>query len=162
MKENELSAETRAELGTLLSAAFRPLEDAYRTRAWRTIAPAFRVVASVGREPVGQISAFELATTPSRRLLAIGDLAVVEPLRRTGIARSLCGQLVAACRERGAQDILTGTCAVRTVFAELGLEPVTTFTYYWLTPEACHRHHAWMAWRRDAAGEPLLLHHWDV
>jgi hypothetical protein len=72
--EDGLGSELRARLAALLSANLDEGER-YRERAWRTLRPAFRVVALARGEPVGQGSGFWVPCRPALRLLGLGDVA---------------------------------------------------------------------------------------
>jgi bacteriocin biosynthesis cyclodehydratase domain-containing protein len=91
--EDGLEPALRAAIAALLAATLDDGE-AYRGRAWRTLRPAFRVIALARDEPVGQASAFWVPCRPPTRLLGLGDVAVAPEHRRRKVARTVCGLAV--------------------------------------------------------------------
>jgi ribosomal protein S18 acetylase RimI-like enzyme len=88
--EDGLEPQLRDAVAALLEAT---LDDgaAYRGRAWRTLRPAFRVIALAPGEVVcGQASCFWVPCRPPTRLLGLGDVGVAPEHRRRGVARTLC------------------------------------------------------------------------
>jgi predicted N-acetyltransferase YhbS len=113
------------------------------------VRPAFRTLARVDGEVVGQQSAFRIDTDPSSRLFGLGDVAVHPDHRGRGIARSLIRLAVEQARERGAEVILTDTVAVATTFQALGFRPVPRFSLYYERDGSCRWHPRWLAWGHE-------------
>jgi GNAT superfamily N-acetyltransferase len=143
--EDGIGSDLRRGLAVLLSAI---LEDGerYRRRAWRTLRPAFRVVAvQADGEPVGQASCFWVPTRPPIRLIGLGDVAVAPDHRRRQVARTVCGLAVQeAWRLRGAA-ILLKTKPLRTVFADLAFEAATGGRFFYVENGTPTVHPDWMA-----------------
>jgi hypothetical protein len=89
--EDGIEPGLRAELAALLAATLDDGE-AYRERAWRTLRPAFRVIAlAPAGSAVGQASGFWVPCRPPTRLLGLGDVAVAPEHRRRGGDLFGCG-----------------------------------------------------------------------
>ena len=162
MDEAALGEPDRATIATLLADAFDEHSEAYRERAWRTIAPTFRTVARSGGEIVGQQSVFELQTDPPRRVFGLGDVAVRTDSRRRGIARSLIERVVEESWQRGAEIVLTDTSALRDTFTTLGFRPVPRFAFYYERTGECRWHPQWLAATRATIPRtPLRLEEGD-
>jgi GNAT superfamily N-acetyltransferase len=117
--EDGLGTELLGGLAALLSATLDEGER-YRERAWRTLRPAYRVVALGGAgAPVGQASCFWVPCQPAFRLLGLGDVAVAPPHRRRQVARTLCTLAAAEAWRLHAGAILAKTTLLRTVLAGL-------------------------------------------
>jgi predicted N-acetyltransferase YhbS len=137
----------RARLATLLAGILddgqRYLED-----AWRTLPPAFRVVA-LGPEGavVGQASCFWVPCVPAARVLGLGDVAVDPEHRRRQVARTLCRLATREGRRRGARAVVAKTTPLRSVLGDLGYVAIDDFRFYYEDEgaRACARHPDWMA-----------------
>jgi acetyltransferase (GNAT) family protein len=142
--EDGLEPELRDGLATLLSTTLDDGE-AYRDYAWRTLRPAFRVVALAGDEPVGQASAFWVPCQPPTMLLGVGDVAVAPEHRRRQVARTVCTIATEEGWRLHASAILVKTRPLRTVFGELGYERVTNGQFFYLEGGQRTAHPDWMA-----------------
>jgi GNAT superfamily N-acetyltransferase len=142
--EDGLETDLRQGLAVLLAAI---LDDGarYRRRAWRTLRPAFRVVALDGDEPVGQASCFWVPTRPPIRLAGIGDVAVAPGHRRRQVARTVCRLAVQEARRLHASAVLLKTKPLRTVFAELGFAAATDGRFFYTENGTPTVHPDWMA-----------------
>jgi GNAT superfamily N-acetyltransferase len=128
--EDGIGSDLRRGLAVLLAAILDDGER-YRRRAWRTLRPAFRVVAlQADGEPVGQASCFWVPTRPSIRLVGLGDVAVAPDHRRRQVARTVCGLAVQEAWRLHAAAILLKTRPLRTVFADLGFEAASHPFFY--------------------------------
>lgn len=160
--EDGLGQELRGGLATLLSATLDEGER-YRERAWRTLRPAFRVVAlGVDGEPVGQGSCFWVPCRPPTRLLGLGDVAVAPDHRRRQVARTVCTLATHEGWRLHASAILAKTRPLRTVLGDLGYVAVTNgrFSY---RDEAGARvaHPDWMAAVQTALPAAIELEEGD-
>jgi GNAT superfamily N-acetyltransferase len=143
--EDGIGSDLRQGLAVLLSAILDDGER-YRRRAWRTLRPAFRVVAlQADGEPVGQASCFSVPTRPPIRLVGVGDVAVAPEHRRRRVARTACGLAVQEAWRLYAAAILLKTKPLRTVFADLGFEPATDGPFFYLENGMRATHPDWMA-----------------
>jgi peptidoglycan/xylan/chitin deacetylase (PgdA/CDA1 family)/GNAT superfamily N-acetyltransferase len=149
--ERDIPDATRVALVDLLSAAFPAVAREYADRAWRTIAPAFRVLAQADGKVVGQISAFPLESDPSRRIYGVGDAAVVVDRRRLGIGRALVDDVMRACWAAGADGVLTDSVDLEPAFAAWGMTRVPPFSFYYERDGVCRRHRHWLAAYRNGA-----------
>lgn len=145
--EPDLSRRLRREAGALLAHEWGP--------AWRVEghagehAPTFRAIACNGEgHIVGQVSAFWIPTDPALALVGLGDLVVKPRYRGRGIARRVCAEAFAACRERAADAVLVDTAAAAAVFRALGFVAVDGFSFHYETERACVRHRHWLVWSR--------------
>jgi GNAT superfamily N-acetyltransferase len=142
--EDGIGIQLRHGLAMLLAAI---LDDGevYRRRAWRTLRPTFRVIATqADGEPIGQASAFSVPTRPPIHLVGIGDVAVAPDHRRRQVARTVCGLAVQEAWRLHATAILLKTKPLRTVFADLGFEAATEPFFYMERGERTV-HPDWMA-----------------
>ena len=151
-----LEESDRESIATLLAGAFGRHKDSYRTRGWRTIPPTFRVIARADAQIVGQLSVFDIATDPQRRLFGLGDVAVTPDRRRRGVARSLVEHAVEECWRRGADVVLTDTGVLRQVFIALGFAPIPRFAFYYERDGACRCHALWLAAAKTPVPRPRL------
>jgi GNAT superfamily N-acetyltransferase len=160
--EHAMASRMRLSLAHLLE---HNLDDGteYRNRAWRTVEPIFRVVAThaATEDPAGQISGLSLRTVPEWNLFGLGDLAVWESHRRRGLGRLLCRRATEECWARGAKAILAKTKPMRSVLAELGYRPVTDFSYFYEDGDLAVRHLDWMAVAHVDPPAPVQLHQGD-
>jgi predicted N-acetyltransferase YhbS len=142
--EDGLGSELRAGLAALLSANLD--EGArYRERAWRTLRPAFRVVALARSEPVGQGSCFWVPCRPPLRLLGLGDVAVAPAHRRRHVARTVCTLAAREGWRLHASAILAKTEPLRGVLADLGFVAATDGRFFWCEDGVPTVHPNWMA-----------------
>jgi GNAT superfamily N-acetyltransferase len=144
VEEDGLGSDLRRELAVLLAAILDDGER-YRRRAWRTLRPAFRVVALDGAEPVGQASCFWVPTRPAIRLVGLGDVAVAPDHRRRHVARTVCGLAVQEAWRLHAAAILLKTRPLRTVFADLGFQAATDGPFFHVEHGERTVHRDWMA-----------------
>jgi len=143
--EEGIGTELLGGLATLLSATLDEGER-YRERAWRTLRPAFRVVALAGDgAPVGQASCFWVPCQPACRLLGLGDVAVAPAHRRRQVARTVCALATAEAWRLHAGAILAKTTLLRTVLAALEFTTATDGRFYWLDDGGRAVHPDWMA-----------------
>jgi GNAT superfamily N-acetyltransferase len=143
--ETCLAVALRRRIAALLSLTLDD-GDLYRERAWRTLAPAFRVVAlGADGDVVGQGSCFAVPCTPAVALVGLGDVAVDPDHRRRGIARTLCRMATQEAWRRGARAALAKTVPLRSVLSDLGYVAVEDFRFYYELDGACVRHPNWMA-----------------
>ncbi|MEA2256875.1 MAG: hypothetical protein QOG35_2920 [Solirubrobacteraceae bacterium] len=137
----------RARLATLLAGI---LDDgpSYLDAAWRTLPPAFRVVALAPEAAVvGQASCFWVPCVPAAPVLGLGDVAVDPAHRRRQVARTLCRMATHEGRRRGARAVVAKTKPLRSVLGDLGYAAIEDFRFYYedLGAHACARHPDWMA-----------------
>jgi predicted N-acetyltransferase YhbS len=143
--EGGLGPELRAGIAELLAATLDEGER-YRETAWRTLRPAFRVIAlTPSGEPVGQGSCFWVPCRPSLRLLGLGDVAVAPEHRRRRVARTICAIATSEGWRLHASAILAKTTPLRAVLADLGYAPATDGRFYWSENGAPRVHPLWMA-----------------
>jgi Acetyltransferase (GNAT) family len=143
--EDGLGPDLRSGLAVLLS---RTLDEGerYRERAWRTLRPAFRVVAlAPDGEPVGQGSCFWVPCRPPTRLLGLGDVAVAPEHRRRQVARTVCTLATQEGWRLHASAILAKTKPLRTVLKELGFVAASDGRFFALENGAPMIHPQWMA-----------------
>ena len=160
VQEDGVELDLRHGLAMLLSAILDDGEP-YRRRAWRTLRPAFRVVALDGREPVGQASCFWVPTRPAMRLAGIGDVAVAPDHRRRQLARTLCSFAVTEIWRLHVAAILLKTRPLRTVFADLGFTEATDGRFYYLEDGVRTVHPDWMSAARDPLPPAVELEEGD-
>lgn len=160
LDEDAVGAPVRAAVGELLAGI---LDDGprYRGQAWRTLRPAFRVLAREGDRPVAQVSGFHVQAEPDVCLYGLGDLAVDPQHRMRGLARRLCADATDEARRRGAGVLLAKTKPMRKVLHELGFVAVERFDYYYEDGGACVRHPDWMALVVDPHPTPVRLEEGD-
>jgi GNAT superfamily N-acetyltransferase len=145
VSEDGLGTDLLGGLAELLSATLDEGER-YRERAWRTLRPAYRVVALAGDgEPVGQASGFWLECEPACALLGLGDVAVAPAHRRRQVARTLCTLATAEAWRLHAGAILLKTKPLRAVFGDLGFVEATDGRFFWVQDGARAVHPDWMA-----------------
>jgi GNAT superfamily N-acetyltransferase len=151
----------RRGLVALLSANLDDGER-YRPRAWRTLRPAFRVVAmdAAGR-PIGQGSGFWVPCRPAAALLGLGDVAVAPEHRGRQVARTLCTIATHEGWRLHAAAILAKTKPLRTVLRDLGYVPAAEGRFYFLESGARTTHPDWMAATRIELPTPLQLDEGD-
>ncbi|MEN3283630.1 MAG: hypothetical protein V7607_4770 [Solirubrobacteraceae bacterium] len=143
--EDGLGTDLRRGLAVLLAAILDDGER-YTRRAWRTLRPAFRVVAlQADGEPVGQASCFSVPTRPAVRLFGLGDVAVAPDHRRRQVARTVCGLAVQEAWRLHAAAVLLKTKPLRSVFADLGFVAATDGRFFWTENGVPTIHPDWMA-----------------
>jgi hypothetical protein len=143
--EDGVGADLRRGLAVLLAAILDDGER-YTRRAWRTLRPAFLVVAlQADGEPVGQTSCFWVPTRPSIRLVGLGDVAVAPDHRRRQVARTACGLAVQEAWRVHAGAVLLKTKPLRTVFADLGFTAAIDGPFFYVENGARTVHPDWMA-----------------
>jgi len=159
--EDGLGTDLLRGLAVLLAAI---LDDGarYSRRAWRTLRPAFRVVAlrSDG-EPVGQASCFWVPTRPPIRLVGLGDVAVAPDHRRRQVARTVCGLAVQEAWRLHAAAVLLKTKPLRTVFADIGFVEAIDGRFFYMEDAARKVHPDWMAAVRDELPATVELEEGD-
>jgi hypothetical protein len=159
--EDGLGTELLGGLAALLSATLDEGER-YRERAWRTLRPAYRVVALGGDgAPVGQASCFWVPCQPAFRLLGLGDVAVAHAHRRRHVARTLCTLAAAEAWRLHAGAILAKTTLLRTVLAGLEFARATDGRFFWLQDGTREVHPDWMAAVRAPLPASLRLEEGD-
>jgi hypothetical protein len=159
--EDGLEPELRARLAGLLSATLDEGER-YRGQAWRTLRPAFRVVALDGKgRPVGQGSCFWVPCRPAAALLGLGDVAVAPYHRRRQVARTVCTVATHEGWRLHAAAILAKTKPLRTVLAGLGFVPVDDQRFFYVENGSRRSHPDWMAASRAPLPVPLRLDEGD-
>jgi hypothetical protein len=143
--EDGLGTDLLGGLAALLSENLDEGER-YRERAWRTLRPAFRVVA-LGRNgaPAGQASCSWVPCRPAVALLGLGDVAVAPAHRRRQVGRTLCTLATAEAWRLHADAILAKTKLLRTVLGGLQFTPATDGRFFWLQDGARAVHPDWMA-----------------
>jgi GNAT superfamily N-acetyltransferase len=143
--EDGLGTDLRRGLAVLLAAILDDGER-YRHRAWRTLRPAFRVVAlQADGEPIGQASCFWVPCRPPTRLVGIGDVAVAPGHRHRQVARTLCTLATQEAWRLHASAILLKTKPLRTVFGELGFVAATDGRFLYRANGTPTVHPDWMA-----------------
>jgi hypothetical protein len=143
--EEGLGTELLGGLAALLSATLDEGER-YRERAWRTLRPAFRVVALGGDgAPVGQASCFWVRCQPAVALLGLGDVAVAPAHRRRQVARTVCTLATAEAWRVHAAAILAKTKLLRAVLAGLEFARATDGRFFWVHDGARAVDPDWMA-----------------
>jgi predicted N-acetyltransferase YhbS len=143
--EDGLGDALRRDIAALLAATLDEGER-YRATAWRTLRPAFRVVAlTPGGEAIGQASCFWVPCQPPVRLLGLGDVAVAPAHRRRQVARTVCAIATSEGWRLHASAMLAKTTPLRTVLADLGYVPATDGRFYWSENGTRHVHPLWMA-----------------
>jgi GNAT superfamily N-acetyltransferase len=151
----------RVGLVVLLSATLDDGER-YRPDAWRTLRPAFRVVAlEEGGRPVGQASCFWVPCRPAARLLGLGDVCVAPEHRRRGVARTVCTLATAEGWRLHASAMLAKTRPLRTVLADLGYVPAADGRFVHLQAGVRTVHPDWMAAIRTPLPDVLRLEEGD-
>jgi hypothetical protein len=159
--EDGLGSDLRGGLATLLASILDDGER-YRQRAWRTLRPAFRVVAlDVEGEPVGQASCFWVPSQPPSMLLGLGDVAVAHEHRRRQVARTVCTLATNEGWRLHASAILAKTKPLRSVLAGLGFVAVTDARFFYLEDGVRKAHPDWMAATRTELPARLLLEEGD-
>lgn len=159
--EDGLQRDLRRGLSTLLSATLDDGERYLRT-AWRTLAPAFRVIAlDDAGDPIGQASCFWVPSRPPVRLLGLGDVAVAPDHRRRGVARAVCSLATAEGWRLHAAGILAKTKPLRTVLADLGYVAIEDGRFYYVEGGVPTSHPDWMAAVRAPLPTPLELEEGD-
>jgi GNAT superfamily N-acetyltransferase len=159
--EAGLQRDLRRGLATLLAATLDEGERYVRT-AWRTLPPAFRIVAlDEGGEPVGQASCFWVPSRPAARLLGLGDVAVAPDHRRRGLARAVCRLATAEGWRLHAAGILAKTKPLRTVLADLGYVAIEDGRFFYYEDGVPTSHPDWMAAIRAPLPTPLELEEGD-
>jgi GNAT superfamily N-acetyltransferase len=158
--EDGLEPALRSGIAALLEATLDDGE-AYRERAWRTLRPAFRVIALAHEEPVGQASGFWVPCVPPARLLGLGDVAVAPAHRRRRIARTLCTLATREGWRLHASAILAKTKPLRTVLGDLGFAEATDGRFSFVENGGPAVHPDWMAAVRDGLPATVLLEEGD-
>jgi Acetyltransferase (GNAT) family len=159
--EDGVGSDLRGGLATLLSAT---LDDgvSYLRRAWRTLRPAFRVVALDDHgEPVGQASCFWVPCQPPTALMGLGDVAVAPDHRRRKVARTACTLATHEGWRLHASAILAKTRPLRSVLRDLGYSPVPDGPFSFVENGAHHTHPDWMAAVRTPLPPAVLLEEGD-
>ena len=143
--EDGIAPALRGGLATLLAATLDDGER-YVRRAWRTLRPAFRVIALDGQgEPVGQASCFWVPCRPATALLGLGDVGVAPDHRRRGVARTACALATEEGWRLHASAVLAKTRRLRGVLGDLGFEPMTNGRFFYVEDGARTAHPDWMA-----------------
>jgi GNAT superfamily N-acetyltransferase len=143
--EDGVGSDLRRGLAMLLGAILDDGER-YRRRAWRTLRPAFRVVAlHVDGEPIGQASGFFVPCRPQVRLVGLGDVAVAPDHRRRQVGRTVCALATQEAWRLHAVAILLKTKPLRTVFGELGFLEATDGPFFYTENGVPTVHPDWMA-----------------
>lgn len=143
--EDGLGTDLRRGLAVLLAAILDDGER-YRCRAWRTLRPAFRVVAlQADGGPIGQASCFWVPCRPPTRLVGIGDVAVAPDHRHRQVARTLCTLATQEAWRLHASAILLKTKPLRSVFGELGFVAATDGRFFYKENGTPTVHPDWMA-----------------
>jgi GNAT superfamily N-acetyltransferase len=161
VSEDGLGTDLLGGLAELLSATLDEGER-YRERAWRTLRPAYRVVALAGDgAAVGQASGFWVPCEPTFALLGLGDVAVAPAHRRRQVARTLCTLATAEAWRLHAGAILAKTTLLRTVLAGLEFARATDGRFFWVQDGARTVHPDWMAVVRTPLPASLRLEEGD-
>jgi hypothetical protein len=160
VEETGLGSGLRHGIAELLAATLDD-GDAYRERAWRTLRPAFRVVALAAGEPIGQASCFWVPCRPPTRLLGLGDVAVAPAHRRRQVARTLCTIATQEGWRLHASAVLAKTLPLRKVLGELGYTEATDGRFFYVENGGRGIHRNWMAAVRDELPETVLLEEGD-
>jgi GNAT superfamily N-acetyltransferase len=151
----------RAGLVALLSTTLDDGER-YRPDAWRTLRPAFRVVAlDDAGQPVGQASCFWVPCRPQTALLGLGDVCVEPEHRRRRVARTVCTLATAEGWRLHASAMLAKTRPLRTVLADLGYVPATDGRFFHLEGGVRTVHPDWMAAIRTSLPDAVRLEEGD-
>jgi hypothetical protein len=151
----------RAGLVALLSTTLADGER-YRPDAWRTLRPAFRVVAlDHGGRPVGQASCFWVPCRPPTALLGLGDVCVEPEHRHRRVARTVCTLATAEGWRLHASAMLAKTRPLRTVLADLGYVPATDGRFFHLERGERRVHPDWMAAIRTPLPDAVHLEEGD-
>jgi GNAT superfamily N-acetyltransferase len=159
--EDGIDSDLRQGLAILLAAILDDGER-YRRRAWRTLRPAYRVVAlQADGEPIGQASGFLVPCRPPIRLVGLGDVAVAPDHRRRNVARTLCAIAVNEAWRLHASAVLLKTKPLRTVFRDLGFEPATDCRFFFREFGASTVHPDWMAAVREQLPASIELEEGD-
>ena len=159
--EDGLGPGLRGGLATLLSSILDDGER-YRERAWRTLRPAFRVVAlDLEGEPVGQASCFWVPSRPPSMLLGLGDVAVAPAHRGRHVARTVCTLATHEAWRLHASAVLAKTKPLRSVLASLGFIAIADQRFYYVENGARTSHPDWMAAIRAPLPTPLQLDEGD-
>ena len=159
--EEGLGSDLRGGLATLLSATLDEGER-YLRHAWRTLRPAFRVVALDGEgEPVGQGSCFWVPCQPPTMLLGLGDVAVAPDHRRRQVARTVCTLATHEAWRLHASAILAKTTPLRSVLGDLGFSAAIDGRFFHLEAGVRTVHPDWMAAVRDTLPAAVLLEEGD-
>jgi hypothetical protein len=159
--EDGLAPRLRGAVAALLEATLDDGE-AYRERAWRTLRPAFRVIAlAPGGAVAGQASCFWVPCRPPTRLLGLGDVAVAHEHRRRKVARTACGIAVREGWRLHACAILAKTKPLRTVLGDLGFAEATDGRFWFAEDGGRGVHPDWMAAVREPLPAIVLLEEGD-
>ena len=159
--EDGLGAELLGALAELLSTSLDEGKR-YRGRAWRTLRPAFRVVALDGAgAPAGQASCFWLPCQPACRLIGLGDVAVAPAHRRRKVAATACALATAEAWRLHASAVLAKTTLLRTVLSNLGFEASTNGPFFYVEDGRRTAHPDWMAAVRSPLPSSLRLEEGD-
>jgi len=160
VEEAGLGDRLRQGLAALLAATLDD-GDAYRERAWRTLRPAYRVVALTAGEPIGQASCFWVPCRPPTRLLGLGDVAVAPAHRRRQVARTLCTIATQEGWRLHASAVLAKTIPLRKVLRELGYAEATDGRFISIENGGRGIHPNWMAAVHDELPATVLLEEGD-
>jgi GNAT superfamily N-acetyltransferase len=151
----------RAGLVALTSATLDDGER-YRPDAWRTLRPAFRVVAlDADGRPVAQASCFWVPCRPATPLLGLGDVCVERAHRHRGLARTLCTLATAEGWRLHASAMLAKTRPLRTVLADLGYVPAVDGRFFSVRDGTRMVHPDWMAAIHTPLPEEVRLEEGD-
>ena len=143
--EAELDDDYRRLAGEWLSAAHPSLARHFRGRGWWTLPPLFRCVLEAGGAAAGQVSAFEIESSPRLRLLGLGDAVLRPEHRGRGLFRGMLAAAVAECWRRQAEVILTSTKKHSPTILSLGFAPTRPFRFYYERDSACLWRPTWLA-----------------
>jgi hypothetical protein len=158
--EAGVGAALRTGLVALLSTTLDDGER-YRPDAWRTLRPAFRVVALDDDHPVGQGSCFWVPCRPPTPLLGLGDVCVEPEHRRRRVARTVCTLATAEGWRLHASAMLAKTRPLRGVLADLGYVPATDGRFFHLEGGVRKVHPDWMAATRTPLPDAVHLEEGD-
>lgn len=156
--ESEIDEGYREMVGDWLAAAHPKLARHFRGRAWWTLPPLFRCVVETGGRVAGQVSAFEVGSSPALALLALGDAILKREHRGRGLFREMLSASVKECWRRGAEAIITSTKNHSPTIISLGFTPTRPFQFYYERDSACLWRPTWLVlFRGDAPGERVRL-----
>lgn len=149
--ESELDDDYRGLVGEWLAAAHPTLARHFRGRGWWTLPPLFRCVMEAEGVVAGQVSAFEIDSSPLLRLFGLGDAILRPEHRGRGLFREMLKAAVGECRRREAEVILTSTKKQSPMILSLGFAPPRPFQFYYEEDSACLWRPTWLVlFRGDA------------
>lgn len=142
--ESEVDDGYRRLVGEWLAAAHPSLARHFRGRGWWTLPPLFRCVMEAGGVVAGQVSAFEIESSPPLRLFGLGDAILRPEHRGRGLFREMLRAAVEECWRRGAEVILTSTKKQSPTILSLGFAPPRPFQFYYEQDSACLWRPTWL------------------